>query len=180
MFLALATACARGDVGAPCNHGKIDPPESQVLTFPALTCNSLLCVYGNTAEPPKDPCQLDVDCNPGAEIEKFECYRRREDDPAGTCRLSNTFVLERSMCSKRCSSDADCRDGGVGHKVLAPHTNCERGFKCVRLQSLGEFCCEKLCVCDDDLGDSRDVDEACESGQGCCDDPMTRTPGCGG
>src|SRR5688572_33249047 len=42
----LLTACPQGDVGAPCNHGSVEPPSSKLVTFPALSCSDLLCVYG--------------------------------------------------------------------------------------------------------------------------------------
>ena len=58
------------------------------------------------------------------------------------------------MCSKRCESDADCADGGPTEKVLSDDTSCNGAFKCVIIQQLGEFCCERLCVCEDDISDA--------------------------
>ncbi len=144
LLVPLLTACPKGDVGAPCNHGDVDPPDSKVVTFPALSCNDLLCVYADDADPPGEPCTGDADCNAGEDKPRFACTN-------GTCKLSTTYVLERSMCSLTCETSADCKDGGIGKKLLAKESNCSSGFDCVQIQKLGEFCCQKLCVCNDDL-----------------------------
>lgn len=166
MLLATAGSCARGDVGAPCNHGDVEPPESKLVTFPALSCNDLLCVYADEEEPPAGSCSADLDCNINSSETKFECIEAR-----GECQLRIDYVLERSMCSVKCSTDADCADGGVGQKVVADNTSCSTGFSCARIQTLGKFCCEKLCVCNDDLGQTGDIDTKCSGStqEGCCD-----------
>ena len=187
LLLVAVAGCPRGDVGAPCNHGGVEPPSSKLVTFPALACNDLLCVYADKETPP------DGECNPGSNecneragttIQKFECVRKATGD--GKCVLSMDYVLERSMCSKKCSSDEDCRDAGPTKRALAAETTCGGKFKCARIQSLGTFCCDKLCVCEDDLGVSSELDEECESGRavGCCIDeqrnPINPYPeGCG-
>lgn len=149
LLVPLLAACPKGDVGAPCNHGDVEPPDAQVITFPALSCNDLICVYADSRDPP-DSCANDMACNVNEEDGniRYQCINN-------TCKLSPTFVLERSMCSKTCGSDDDCKDGGLGKQVQAKDSSCLGGFKCVQLQKLGEFCCQKLCVCDDDL--SQDV-----------------------
>jgi hypothetical protein len=91
------------------------------------------------------------------------------------------------MCSKTCSYDSDCEDGGLGKKVRAEESNCQDGFKCVQIQKLGEFCCEKLCVCNDDLsqGTVDMLKMECDKmpldpqGKPICEDSqmMTPTPG---
>lgn len=174
LLVPLMTACPKGDVGAPCNHGNVDPPESKVVTFPALSCNDLLCIYADEKEPPADGCKTDDDCNkvePGKQ--QFAC------NTSGVCKLSSTYVLERSMCSKTCETDTDCQDGGIGKKVLAKDSACELGFACVQIQKLGEFCCQKLCVCSDDLsaGTVEDYAKECNDmpqidGKPACDDGM--------
>ncbi|WAS94700.1 hypothetical protein [Nannocystis punicea] len=146
LLVPLLAACPKGDVGAPCNHGDVDPPADKVVTFPALSCNDLLCVYADEQEPPTAPCTTDEMCNAASEDGKarFACVE-------GECKLASTFVLERSMCSKTCGDDDDCKDGGIGQQVLAKETSCATGFSCVAIQTLGELCCQKLCVCNDDL-----------------------------
>jgi hypothetical protein len=173
------SACPKGDVGAPCNHGRIDAPESKLVTFPALSCDELLCVYADEAEAPEFNCQLgptgDAACNTDPSKNRFECYDPNTDDDDttnGKCRLRNAYVLERSMCSKKCSSDADCQSAGITQQVVVDDTACQSGFSCARIQTLGEFCCEKLCVCKDDLNQTAadDIEDACSLGmqEGCC------------
>jgi len=168
--LLLTASCGRGDVGAPCNHGQVEPPESKLVTFPALACNDLLCVYADEEEAPAGACTDNSECDTSGEG-KFECVFASADASAGVCKLRVDYVLQRSMCSKKCSDDTDCRDGGVTQDVVAEDTTCSRGFKCARIQTLGKFCCEKLCVCEDDLGVTNTIDEKCAAGtqEGCCD-----------
>ena len=164
----LATAstgsgCPSSDVGAPCNHGQLEPPQVPTVTFPALACDQLMCMYPARDEPPADPCETAADCNVSGTSAKFECV-------SGACQVSSSHVLSRSMCTMRCDSDADCDDGDPG-------TSCRTGFACARVQSLGDFCCEKLCVCRDDLDEAAAAmrEEACVAGNlvGCCDrDPV--------
>lgn len=146
LLVPLLTACPKGDVGAPCNHGDVDPPDSKVVTFPALSCNDLLCVYADDEKAPADGCASAADCNKSDTTgkQRFAC-------DSGTCKLSSVYVLERSMCSRTCETNDDCKDGGIGKKVLAKESNCVNGFECVQIQKLGEFCCQNLCVCSDDL-----------------------------
>ncbi len=171
MLVPLLTACPKGDIGAPCNHGDVQPPDSKVVTFPALSCNDLLCVYADESKPPGS-CQNDEQCNMAdAEKSRFLC-------DSGTCKLSASYVLERSMCSRTCATDADCEDGGIGKKVLASETECTGGFRCAQLQKLGEFCCRSMCVCSDDLNEGAldTLRQECDKldkdadGQPICDD----------
>ncbi len=167
--LLLSVSCGGGDVGAPCNHGQVEPPESKLVTFPALACSDLLCVYADEEEAPAGSCSDNLDCDQAGES-KFECVKEVGED-TGVCKLRVDYVLERSMCSKKCSNDADCRDGGPTQQVVVDDTTCSRGFKCARIQTLGKFCCEKLCVCEDDLGVTSDIDAKCSAStqEGCCD-----------
>lgn len=163
----MLAACSRGDVGSPCNHGTVEPPPTQVVTFPALSCDDLLCVYGEDHVVPTNGCQEDIDCNVSAELDLFECVVPAGEQ-TGSCRLALDYVLERSMCSRPCDTDSDCANGSVGDQVVAGDTTCQTGFACSRLMRLGEFCCEKMCVCRDELPDTTALDEACESGMETC------------
>jgi len=169
LLLALA-ACQVSDVGAPCNHGASEPQNTLTVTFPALACNDLVCVYAERDEPPDADCQDDADCNiPGDEEQPFEC-------DAGRCVIATTHILQNSMCSKFCDSDADCSDGD-------PDTNCQTGFSCLPPQDLGPYCCQKMCLCNDelDLVGAQQRAAECEAGthESCCmgEDP---SPACGG
>lgn len=162
------TACPTGDVGAPCNHGTVEPPQTRLVTFPALSCNDLLCVFGEEPTIPTTDCAVASDCNDAGES-VFECNVPEGAD-IGTCRISIDYVLERSMCSKACQSDEDCENTGAGNRPVDEDTACSSGFECTVLQQLGEFCCEKLCVCKDDLPDLADLRNDCESGAIDCGD----------
>lgn len=173
LLVPLLSACPKGDVGAPCNHGDVDPPDSKVVTFPALSCNDLLCVYADESAPPMTPCTDDAQCNTADPTKtKFVC-----ETGSNTCRLSSQYVLERSMCAKTCASDADCQDGGITKQVLAKDSNCAGSFKCVQIQKLGEFCCQKLCVCEDDLSQGT-VDQLATECAALPTDPQTGKPIC--
>ncbi len=167
--LVIALGCNRSDVGAPCQHAEDDPPSEPLISFPALACEQLLCVFGESLDPPVDPCESDADC---AQLsggkDAFVCA-------SGRCVVGRQAVLERSMCSATCVSDSDCAEAAEG-------TRCAPGFACAPLMSLGEFCCEKVCVCRDDLDVARveqlAADCAAQDVPGCCDrDPMPE--GCG-
>jgi hypothetical protein len=173
----MLAGCPRGDVGAPCNHGDVEPPESKLVTFPALSCNDLLCVYADEDEPPEL-----ANCTPGSNdcneesanpnARKFECVEKPSG--GGRCQLSMDYVLSRSMCSKKCTNNDECKDTGIAKRALAEDSSCNGKFKCARIQALGEFCCQKLCVCEDDLGVTTDLDTNCQNGSqaGCCRDEM--------
>lgn len=160
----LLTACPQGDVGAPCNHGSVTPPTSELVTFPALSCSDLLCVYGEDQTVPMGTaCDTDLDCNSAAGTTEsvFECIITND---VGECRLSLDYVLERSMCSKTCESTDDCNNSSLSNRptVDDDETACELGFSCTVLQGLGQFCCQKLCVCNDDLPALDELIEDCE------------------
>lgn len=177
----LVVACNRGDVGAPCNHGSIEPPPSSVVTFPALSCDDLLCVYGEEKTIPTVDCQVDADCNSTGAEQFFECVID-EGDTEGSCTLALEYVLRRSMCSKRCESDDDCKDTGVTQRPIAKETACRTGFACARIMKLGELCCEKLCVCKDELPNTSELDMGCANNTQptCCTGvDVVPTEGCG-
>jgi hypothetical protein len=177
----LLTACPQGDVGAPCNHGTVEAPSSKLVTFPALSCSDLLCVYGEEKTVPETPCDGDEDCNATAGEAIFECVIP-PDATSGSCKLSLDYVLERSMCSKTCETTADCNNSSLSNRptVDDDQTACATGFSCTVLQRLGQFCCERLCVCNDDLDTLDDLEEQCVPNQGDawldCYGPDSMTP----
>jgi hypothetical protein len=154
--LLVLPACPRSDVGAPCNHGGFDAPQEPVITFPALACDELMCVYAESVEIPPDPCAADADCNVDGS-DRFICASEH-------CELALDHVLTRSMCSRPCSSDADCEDATEDNA-------CSTGFTCTPLLQLGEWCCEKVCACRDDLATAalEELARDCAAGD---------TPGC--
>ena len=124
-----------------------------LVTFPALSCDDLLCVYADDVTVPQNPCSSDVDCNVTGR-DTFAC------NESGQCELSLDYVLDRSMCSRTCSTDADCANDGENNPV-DPDSNCATGFKCTVLVGAGEFCCQPLCACNDDLPNLTDLEFEC-------------------
>lgn len=163
LVLALATlglsGCPDSDVGSPCNHGAAFVPQSQAITFPALSCDHLLCVYAEDTEPPSEGCSSDAECNQAGSDAKFVCTD-------GRCELDQRHVMERSMCSQTCEVDEDCAGGDPG-------SACGSGFACARIQALGDHCCQKLCVCRDDLDVASaavlETECSADAALGCCD-----------
>lgn len=160
--------CAQDDLGAPCNHSVLATPREPVITFPALACDELLCVYGERVVEPAGVCTSDSDCEVPGSTGVFECVEQ-------ACRVRNEHVLERSMCSQYCGDDNDCADA-------VSDTTCKTGFACAPLMSLGEQCCQKVCVCRDnlDVATTDTLAQACAEGTapGCCNrDP--RPAACG-
>lgn len=156
MFAILPSAgCSRGDVGAPCDHGSTTPPQSLTVSFPAMSCNELVCLYGDERKPTVTDCKNDSDCK---DNERFECNKASR-----RCQLKTDFVLRNSMCSRPCDSEADCDSQGF-NRYLHGETNCKDGFACRMLQSKGSLCCEKLCVCKDFMNDEADqgLKDACK------------------
>ena len=167
--LLCAAACSQSDVGAPCQHAQSDVPSEPVISFPSLACDQLLCVFGETITAPSDPCESDADCTEmSGGVDSFVCENNR-------CTVAQETVLERSMCSTTCDSDIECEDFVDG-------TRCETGFTCAPLMSLGDFFCQKVCVCRDelDVAGSQTLEAACEASDvpGCCD-LNPRPKGCG-
>lgn len=175
LLIPLLGGCPQADVGAPCNHGSVEPPDSKLVTFPALSCNDLLCIYADESKAPETTCASADECNAAdPSVTRFDCVNSK-------CELSLTYVLQRSMCSKRCEDDADCADGGPTEKVLSDDTSCDGAFKCVIIQQLGEFCCERLCVCEDDISDAtvEALASDCAEGRIMCGDDEAVDPTAG-
>ncbi|MEM6996871.1 MAG: hypothetical protein AAF721_40590 [Myxococcota bacterium] len=169
-WCSLLPGCETTDIGAPCNHGPAEPSEALTVTFPALSCNELVCVYSDKQEPPEGSCEAHADCNePGTTEAPFRCEE-------GRCRLSPEHILQKSMCSEFCTEDADCADAD-------PTTKCATGFACLPPQDLGPYCCQPMCLCRDDLDLATALDRKaeCDAGThaGCCqgdDKPATCGP----
>lgn len=85
---------------------------------------------------PLEDCTSDDMC--GGSDGEFYC-----DLEAGRCALTPSFIAARSMCTQTCETAADC--------VGVEGTPCESGFSCEPIASLGELCCQPVCVCNDDL-----------------------------
>jgi len=71
--------------------------------------------------------------------------------PSRICLLPSHDVATdtTSLCTADCSSDDDCADAELRDKSDSTDKRCLRGFVCKVAQTVGDFCCRKLCVCRD-------------------------------
>ena len=95
------------------------------------------------------PCSLSIDggtssgttatIDVGLECPSRICLLPSKDQPTDTT----------ATCTADCSSDDDCSDAESRDKSMKEDTRCTRGFVCKVAQTVGDFCCRKLCVCRD-------------------------------
>jgi hypothetical protein len=71
--------------------------------------------------------------------------------PSRICLLPSKDIATdtTATCTADCSSDDDCSDAELRDKSMQGDTRCTRGFVCKVAQTVGDFCCRKLCVCRD-------------------------------
>ena len=73
--------------------------------------------------------------------------------PSRICLLPSKDVATdtEATCTADCSSDDDCSDAETRTTDKSNMTDkrCIRGFVCKVAQTVGDFCCRKLCVCRD-------------------------------
>jgi hypothetical protein len=65
--------------------------------------------------------------------------------PSETGNTANTGPL----CTASCESNEDCEDGEGGPKGSLEDRHCETGFTCMWPTTVGDFKCQKFCVCRD-------------------------------
>jgi hypothetical protein len=53
------------------------------------------------------------------------------------------------LCTASCESNEDCEDGETGPKGDLNDRHCENGFACMWPSTVGNFACQRLCVCRD-------------------------------
>ncbi len=139
-------------VGAPCEVS--EPIEAALLEYDQSgSCGGGYCLFADVVSPSIRTCDSADGCSSDEGDEKFYC-----DLEAGRCKLDPDFVAERSMCSQNCETADDC--------IGADGTACEGGFSCEPIASLGELCCQNVCVCNDNLDTAAadDLRYSCENG----------------
>lgn len=106
-----------------------------------------LCDLGSAAPGPD---QLTI-ATPSLDCVSRECMKvplERELPPGSIAPTGNT-----GLCTAACGSDDDCE--GV------TETPCTTGFACRVATTVGDFACQKLCVCRDYIDESRGDFAAC-------------------
>ena len=124
--------CTEGVVGQGCSE-------------PARTGDTLgrVPTFGN-------PCDVGVtivDQSTGA------CVIRVAPECAShTCLLPAPYTdpgATGPLCTSSCSTNADCAGGIVGDRSDPNDHRCKGGFVCMVPTTVGDFCCQKMCVCRD-------------------------------
>jgi hypothetical protein len=127
-------------LGAPCDHGGDLGFDGDFHVSRDEGCADGICSY--VVSPRPQDCVVDADCGAYPEPGAYVCV-------AGECVTSEAYRRERSMCSQTCETDQDCLPVDLS-------TTCAVGLACV---IASPDCCEKLCLCLDDLSHGG-IDEA--------------------
>jgi hypothetical protein len=154
------------DIGLPCQLNEV--PEAHLLEIENAGCGSGMCLYADTiTAAPHQGCTEDSECTGFGQ--GVIC------GATGQCELDPAHIAARSRCTDTCVDDAEC--------VGADGTTCEGGFACMPVQAFGPVCCERVCVCRDelDVAATAELASECEAGltPGCCDQ-QTVPEACGG
>lgn len=74
--------------------------------------------------------------------------------PTRICLLlaRETATDTTSLCTAFCSGDEDCQVAEARDTTTPSDRRCERGFSCMVAETEGDFCCRKLCLCNDFFG----------------------------
>jgi hypothetical protein len=91
--------------------------------------------------------------------------------PTRICLLpaNNTIPVPKTgpLCTAFCSSDDDCSDGETSSDPNGKQ--CKSGFSCLVATTVGNFCCQHVCVCRDFVDTNRPnynaLPEVCKPGQ---------------
>ena len=122
-FALFALALAMFGLGGACEDKHIGRTCELGTMQMGGTSGSVATVSSPALECPSRICLL-----PGA-----------EKDPKGT----------GSLCTAGCESNSDCEDGELGDKTDPNDHRCKNGFVCMWPTTVGNFCCQRFCVCRD-------------------------------
>ena len=124
VVFALGGACEDKHVGRPCMLGTAPMGGSSgsiaTVSSPALECPSHICLL------------------PGA-----------EKDPRSAAQITAMTSGTGPLCTAHCESSEDCEDGEQGNATNADDKRCRNGFACTWPTTVGNFACQRLCVCRD-------------------------------
>ena len=102
-------------------------------------------------------CLLSVDPDPGNSGGTTATIDVGLECPSRICMLPAREAfqappLTTALCTADCSSDDDCADGELRNTSDTSDTRCQTGFACKVAETVGDFCCRRLCVCKDFIG----------------------------
>ena len=103
------------------------------------------------------PCLLSVDPDAGTTGGTTATIDIGLECPSRICMLPAREAfqgppLTTSLCTADCTSDDDCADGELRNASDPNDTRCQTGFACKVAETVGDFCCRRLCVCKDFVG----------------------------
>jgi hypothetical protein len=58
-------------------------------------------------------------------------------------------VTTGPLCTSSCTTTADCAGGTVANANDPNDHRCKKGFVCMVPTTVGDFCCQQMCVCRD-------------------------------
>jgi hypothetical protein len=129
LALALATfalggACEDKHVGRICELGTMPLGGSTgsiaTVSSPALECPSHICLL------------------PGA-----------EKDPRSAAQMMAGVAGTGPLCTATCESNEDCETEEIADANNAADKRCRGGFACAWPTTVGNFACQRMCVCTD-------------------------------
>jgi hypothetical protein len=102
------------------------------------------------------PCGLSVDPDAGTTTGTTATLDVALECPSRICLLPAQEAAVQtppttSLCTADCSSDDDCADGERRNTGDTSDARCKGGFVCKVAETVGDFCCRRLCVCTDFL-----------------------------
>ena len=102
------------------------------------------------------PCGLSVDPDAGVSSGTTATLDVALECPSRICILPAQESGAKSppttsLCTADCSSDDDCADGERRNTSDPSDQRCQGGFVCKVAETVGDFCCRRLCVCTDFL-----------------------------
>jgi hypothetical protein len=122
------------------------------LLVVALVLGSVACENKHIGR----PCVLSVDPDAGMITGTTATLDVALECPSRICLLPAQETLPQtpptgSLCTADCSSDDDCSDSERRNASDPGDSRCKGGFVCKVAETVGDFCCRRLCVCSDFL-----------------------------
>ena len=130
-------------------HGLVVALLAAVALLPGAGCTDL--GVGRKCLAPGDVQQVQISA-PALECMSRLCYLKADN--------STPPVLQRSVCTARCTTDEDCKGALVGQDTGL----CGSSFVCAVASSVNlgtkeqNFACQAICICKDDLEPGKNKD----------------------
>ena len=119
---------------------------SLALLFGAIVLGGASCENKHIGR----ACQLTVDPDAGTSGGATATLDVALECPSRICMLPAREAPSfspptTSLCTADCSSDDDCADAEL--RSSGNPAGCKKGFVCKVAETVGDFCCRRLCVC---------------------------------